>query len=32
MSSQMRHFYGDESGIIRQALGAAATAASPPIS
>jgi prepilin-type N-terminal cleavage/methylation domain-containing protein len=32
MASQMRHFYGDESGVIRQATGTAATAASPPIS
>ena len=30
-ASQMRHFYGDESGVIRQAMGAAATAASPPV-
>jgi prepilin-type N-terminal cleavage/methylation domain-containing protein len=31
LASQMRHFYGDESGIIRQAMGTAATAASPPL-
>jgi type II secretory pathway pseudopilin PulG len=31
LASQMRHFYGDESGIIRQALGTAATATSPPL-
>jgi type IV pilus assembly protein PilE len=30
-ASQMRYFYGDETGIIRQALGTAATVASPPI-
>ncbi|MBS1809852.1 MAG: prepilin-type N-terminal cleavage/methylation domain-containing protein [Acidobacteria bacterium] len=31
MATQMRHFYGDETGIIRQAQGTAATASSPPI-
>ena len=31
LASQMRHFYGDETGIIRQAQGVAATATSPPI-
>lgn len=31
LASQMRHFYGDETGVIRQALGAAATVASPPV-
>lgn len=31
LAAQMRHFYGDETGIIRQATGVAATAASPPI-
>jgi type IV pilus assembly protein PilE len=31
LASQMRHFYGDETGIIRQAMGTAATATSPPI-
>lgn len=30
-AAQMRHFYGDETGIIRQAMGAAATVASPPV-
>lgn len=30
-AGQMRHFYGDETGIIRQALGTAATATSPPV-
>ncbi len=30
-ASQMRYFYGDESGVIRQSLGTAATATSPPI-
>ncbi len=30
-ATQMRHFYGDETGIIRQAVGAAATVASPPV-
>ncbi len=30
-ATQMRHFYGDETGVIRQAMGAAATAASPPV-
>lgn len=30
-AAQMRHFYGDETGIIRHALGTAATATSPPI-
>ncbi len=29
--TQMRHFYGDESGTVRQATGTAATAASPPL-
>ena len=29
--SQMRHFYGDESGVIRQATGTAATITSPPV-
>lgn len=32
LASQMRHFYGDESGVIRQAIGTAATVASPPVS
>jgi type IV pilus assembly protein PilA len=31
VASQMRHFYGDESGVIRHAMGAAATITSPPI-
>lgn len=31
LASQMKHFYGDESGIIRQAMGIPATATSPPI-
>lgn len=31
LASQMRYFYGDESGIIRYAMGTAATVASPPI-
>lgn len=31
LATQMRHFYGDESGTIRQATGSAATATSPPI-
>ncbi len=31
LATQMRHFYGDETGVIRQAMGAAATAASPPL-
>jgi type IV pilus assembly protein PilA len=30
-ASEMRHFYGDESGVIRQSLGTAATATSPPL-
>ncbi len=30
-ATQMRHFYGDETGVIRQATGATATAASPPL-
>ena len=32
LAAQMRHFYGDESGVIRQATGTPATAASPPLS
>ncbi len=31
LASQMRHFYGDETGIIRQEIGTVATAASPPV-
>ena len=31
LASQMKHFYGDETGIIRQAMGTPATATSPPI-
>lgn len=31
LATQMRHFYGDESGVIRQAQGTTATAASPPL-
>lgn len=31
LASQMRYFYGDESGTIRQATGTAATATSPPV-
>lgn len=30
-ASQMRYFYGDETGVIRQAMGVSATAASPPV-
>ncbi len=30
-ASQMRYFYGDETGVIRQAIGVIATAASPPV-
>lgn len=30
-ASEMRHFFGDESGVVRQAMGAAATVASPPL-
>jgi len=30
-AAQMRYFYADESGVIRQNLGAPATASSPPI-
>lgn len=31
LATQMRHFYGDESGVIRQAVGTTATFASPPL-
>ena len=31
LASQMRYFYGDETGVIRQATGTTATIASPPI-
>jgi prepilin-type N-terminal cleavage/methylation domain-containing protein len=30
--TQVRHFYADESGLIRQNFGAAATSSSPPVS
>lgn len=31
LANQMRHFYGDETGIVRQALGTPATVTSPPL-
>ena len=31
LASQMRYFYGDETGVIRQATGTTATVASPPV-
>ena len=31
LANQMRHFYGDETGIIRQEMGTPATVTSPPL-
>ncbi|HEX4946264.1 MAG TPA: type II secretion system protein [Blastocatellia bacterium] len=31
LAAQMRHYYGDETGVVRVAMGTTATAASPPL-